>query len=507
VTQQRPQAAPVDGLARLDAASCTELRRQLAQAGFTATLVAEADGYFPGILRGPRLPIIRWWLEHRPEPGASLARLFLYDDTLATDTARAILTPALFARLVAAGVLAETAERSVRAAFLLHPWFDGLLVLADNLGSGADAVMGPGAGTDHLAGLLPARPPGRALDLGCGAGSLALLAARRGATRSLGVDLNPRAIEIANANARLNALDAQFLVGDGVEPVKGETFDLVLSQPPFVARPAAQAPRTFLDGGARGDELPLRFMAEAARVLGPGGRAMILVQAPEDGAGADTLMDRIQRALGTTHAQVLSIVGKGPSPSTQAAVFASFEDPELGPRYAAVARGYLDHFQALGIRAMTGGLVVLSRPAPDVDSGRRYALALAVARAYYDAATLDQFLRGLDLVEGRAEAVERACLRISAHARIAQEGSEIAETPGAQAIIRVVPPGIGTELRAGLDDLRVLEAVDAAESVGAAVDGLFRSTPTLAIRTPAAAREEALALVRRALLHGALVQT
>lgn len=510
MTETRPSPAPLDGLARLDAACCAELRRRLAEVGFTSALIAEADAFFPGVLRGPRLPLIRWWLERRAETGATLARLFLYDDTLAVETARESLTRALFDRLVEAGVLAVTAEGGVRAAFLLYPWFDGLLVLADNLGSGADAVMGPSAGTEHLARMLPAGSPRSALDLGCGAGSLALFAARRGAARSVGVDLNPRANEIAKFNARLNALDVQFVAGDVAAPVDGDTFggpfDLVLSQPPFVARPPAQGPRTFLHGGERGDELPLRFMATAARVLAPGGRAMILVQAPESDDAAGTLMERIQGALADSRAHVLSIVGDGPAPAIQAAAFASVEDPGLGERYAATARSYLDHFRALGVRAMTGGLVVLSRPAPALDDGRRYALALGVARVYYDGATLEQFLRGLDLVEGRAEAVEGARLRVSSHARIAQEATAAGDAPEAQAVIRVVPPSIGTELRVGLDDLRVLEAVDAAESVGAALDALGRSRPTAATTTPGAAREDLLAFIRRALLHGALVR-
>jgi hypothetical protein len=78
---KRRRPAALDGLARLDEKVCAALRARLADVGFTAALIAEAEAFFPGVLRGPRLPLIRWWLERRPEAGATLARLFLYDAT------------------------------------------------------------------------------------------------------------------------------------------------------------------------------------------------------------------------------------------------------------------------------------------------------------------------------------------------------------------------------------------------------------------------------------------
>ncbi|MFE9094791.1 class I SAM-dependent methyltransferase [Streptomyces sp. NPDC007264] len=64
------------------------------------------------------------------------------------------------------------------------------------------------------------------LDLGCGTGSLSLLAAERG-HRVTGVDLSPAMIELARA--KLAGRDAVFLVGDAAAPPVGEQrFDVVL---------------------------------------------------------------------------------------------------------------------------------------------------------------------------------------------------------------------------------------------------------------------------------------
>ncbi|AQS70369.1 bifunctional 2-polyprenyl-6-hydroxyphenol methylase/3-demethylubiquinol 3-O-methyltransferase UbiG [Streptomyces pactum] len=77
----------------------------------------------------------------------------------------------------------------------------------------------------RLASWLPARP-GDVLDLGCGTGSLSLLAAEQG-HRVTGVDLSPAMV--ASARAKLAGRDAVFLTGDAAAPPVGEQrFDAVL---------------------------------------------------------------------------------------------------------------------------------------------------------------------------------------------------------------------------------------------------------------------------------------
>jgi SAM-dependent methyltransferase len=81
------------------------------------------------------------------------------------------------------------------------------------------------AWADRLKDWLPA-PPADVLDLGCGTGSLALLAAEAG-HRVVGVDLSPRMVELARA--KLALAPATVLVGDAAAPpVGGRTFDVVL---------------------------------------------------------------------------------------------------------------------------------------------------------------------------------------------------------------------------------------------------------------------------------------
>jgi SAM-dependent methyltransferase len=376
-----------------------------------------------------------------------------------------------------------------------------VFVLSDPLDGGRNVAMGPGGGTEHLARLVPDAFLGTALDLGCGAGTLALVAARRGAKRAVGVDLNPRAIELAKFNARLNGLDAEFRVGDSIEPVASERFDLVLSQPPFVGRPPEQEERTFLFGGAMGDELGLRFLAAVPNVLAPGGRALFLLQSAE--RAGEPLVTRVRKALGEANPNVLVLAGGGPTPATQASVFASFEDPTFGDEYARAARRYLEHFSKQGIVAFGGALVVLSRPSVAFGDGR-YALGLTLRSPHYDAASLEAFLRGLDVLEAPSSFLEREALRISPHVRAAREVVESESAPGnveERIVLRIAQPGIGSDWAVAPAELEVLSAIDRSANVGEGLDALARAAPALA-----GVREELLGLVRNALLRGALVR-
>ncbi|CAI0744981.1 Release factor glutamine methyltransferase [Serratia entomophila] len=82
---------------------------------------------------------------------------------------------------------------------------------------------------------LPAQPC-RMLDLGTGTGAIALaLASERPACAVTGVDLHPEAVALAQHNAqKLNIGNAQFLQGSWFAPLAGQTFALIVSNPPYI---------------------------------------------------------------------------------------------------------------------------------------------------------------------------------------------------------------------------------------------------------------------------------
>ncbi len=103
---------------------------------------------------------------------------------------------------------------------------------------------------------------GHVLDVGCGTGEHVLLAATRGATEVLGIDLSPRAIARARAKAAERGLSASFLVGDALNLAQlGQSFDTVIDSGLF---------HVF------SDEDRVRHVASLATALTPGGRICLM---------------------------------------------------------------------------------------------------------------------------------------------------------------------------------------------------------------------------------------
>jgi SAM-dependent methyltransferase len=97
---------------------------------------------------------------------------------------------------------------------------------------------------------------GALLDAGCGTGEHTILGARRGA-RALGIDVSPRAIEIARRKAAERGVDATFRVFDALRLVGlGEAFDTIVDSGLFHV----------FDDAARA-----RYVTAAHAALRPGG--------------------------------------------------------------------------------------------------------------------------------------------------------------------------------------------------------------------------------------------
>ncbi|MEU3840000.1 class I SAM-dependent methyltransferase [Streptomyces sp. NPDC028635] len=112
------------------------------------------------------------------------------------------------------------------------------------------------AWADRLRSWLPPRPS-EVLDLGCGTGSLSLLAAEQG-HRVTGVDSAPAMLE--RARAKLAGHDARFLLGDAAQPPVAEgAYDVVLVRHVLWTLPD-----------------PARVLAHWRRLLRPGGRLVLV---------------------------------------------------------------------------------------------------------------------------------------------------------------------------------------------------------------------------------------
>lgn len=124
-------------------------------------------------------------------------------------------------------------------------------------------------------------PAAEVLDLGTGSGAIALaLASERPGWRVLGVDRDPAAVRLAHANAeRLGLGNAAFAAADWFSGLEHERFDLVVSNPPYVAEDdpclaapgVCREPRQALVSGADGLDALRQVIALAPAHLVPGG--------------------------------------------------------------------------------------------------------------------------------------------------------------------------------------------------------------------------------------------
>lgn len=154
-----------------------------------------------------------------------------------------------------------------------------------------DHVVGIGPATTNLAQLTPRDSVARALDLGVGMGVQTMHLLRH-VEFVVATDISDRALSFARFNLLINAelleidpenFDARVSLrrGDLLEPVAGEHFDLVVSNPPFVITPRregedASEQYTYRDGGRPGDSLVEGLVRGLGEVLQEDGIAVML---------------------------------------------------------------------------------------------------------------------------------------------------------------------------------------------------------------------------------------
>jgi SAM-dependent methyltransferase len=152
--------------------------------------------------------------------------------------------------------------------------FQGMVIAFDFIQRGPgglreDYVMGVSPSSLVLATMTVRRPIRSALDLGTGSGIQAFLAAAH-TERVLGVDCNARALAVSRFNAQLNGIsNVEFRDGDMFGPVAGETFELIVSNPPFIISPDNR--HLFLNSGSDSDDICRRIVREAPAFLKEGG--------------------------------------------------------------------------------------------------------------------------------------------------------------------------------------------------------------------------------------------
>ncbi|MGL4461479.1 MAG: peptide chain release factor N(5)-glutamine methyltransferase [Planctomycetia bacterium] len=151
----------------------------------------------------------------------------------------------------------------------------------------------------------PASPVKRFLDVGAGSGAVALAILHElPDVRGTAVDCSPEALAVARGNAEaLKLADRLSLFASDLFAAvpKDEPFDLVVSNPPYIATGAIAGlsatvrdfePRLALDGGADGLAVLRRLVADAPAYLRPGGLLLMEIGFDQESAVQKLFADR-----------------------------------------------------------------------------------------------------------------------------------------------------------------------------------------------------------------------
>jgi Methyltransferase small domain len=380
-----------------------QLRTDLTAANYSVTALTglwgvDADTALHRNQRVPALRALAALRERRrhAEPTATLARLFVLGlpaDLADLDAALPTLGAAGAREL---GLVASVGEGTVRPLLDLRPYSfidahgAGGWWIASDLGElalghplGESHVLGVGGASITLSGLMIPTGVESALDLGTGCGIQAMHAARH-ADRVVATDISERALELAALNAELNGIgNIEFRLGSLYEPVAGERFDQIISNPPFVITPRAEGVPSYeyRDGGMVGDALVEAVVRDSAAHLTPGGVAQLLGNWEYTTDAAGRPVDAFDRLQGWLEASPSGGNGSG-SGEQEIDAWIIEREVQLPTEYAEtwirdggtrpdtpdfdrLYNAWLDDFAARGVREVGFGYMMLRRPADD----------------------------------------------------------------------------------------------------------------------------------------------
>lgn len=358
-----------------DALLCRALADDLRAAGFASAALREAWGAQAddALARGLRRPATRA-LGDRGDALAVLGRLWGLGLPVARGDVESALPALRVDGAVALGLI-EVSGDAVTPAVLLRPqgfsddqgdveWW-----IASDLDESAlegplpeNHVLGVGGASETLARLQLTRRARTALDLGTGCGIQALRL-RRLVDHVVATDISERALRFTRLNALLNDVDGiETRHGSLFEPVAGETFDRVASNPPFVITPrvAGVPAYEYRDGGLEGDALVASVIGGVGAHLSPGGVAQSLGnwEYREGESGLDRVRDWIGTSMDAwvVERQVLD-------PLAYAELWVRDGGTVAGtPAYARLIDAWLDDFAERGVTGIGFGYVLVRKP-------------------------------------------------------------------------------------------------------------------------------------------------
>ncbi|MDJ0335597.1 methyltransferase [Salinibacterium sp. G-O1] len=358
-----------------------DLAADLSSAHFTVDALADLWGQdaAAALHRGQRVPALRHITSTTPL--STLATVFVLGLPAPAADVEAALPTLGLAGAVQLGLV--TADGVPLLDLRPYSFADGRGVvswwIASDLGELAlgtaipeNHVLGVGGASTTLSGLMISRPVDRALDLGTGCGIQALHAARH-ATQVIATDISARALELAAFNAELNGItNIELRLGSLFDPVRGEKFGHVVSNPPFVITPRGLdgvPAYEYRDGGMVGDGIVASVVKDVESTLIPGGVAQLLGNWEY---GANDGLARVEQWVRFTGLDAWVIERERQTVERYAETWIRDGGTLPGAEFDRLYTAWLDDFEARGVTEVGFGYVTLRRPVTGGPTLRRF---------------------------------------------------------------------------------------------------------------------------------------
>ncbi|MGN6325255.1 class I SAM-dependent methyltransferase [Pseudolysinimonas sp.] len=501
----------------MDHALIARLRADLTAAHYTVDRLEalwgpEAEA---ALERGDRVPARRALAGHRADPAATLATAFVLGLPIAESDLAAAL-PSLGSTGARELGMVDAAGRptvDLRPYAFLDAHGAGSWWIASDPGELAtggalrtDHVLGVGGASATLAGLQLPDPVEATLDLGTGCGIQAMHAARR-SRRVVATDISERALDYARLNAALNGVtNIEFRLGSLYEPVAGERFDRIVSNPPFVITPRRpDVPAyEYRDGGLVGDGIVEAVIAGARDHLVPGGVAQLLgnwEQRPGPSGRPSGGLARATRWADDAGLESWIVERETQDPARYAETWIRDGGTRASdPGYEDLVAAWLDDFAERRVTAVGFGYVLLRHP---VGSARLHRAERLDAPLGSGAAGLGGHLAAALAAFDAAAALDDEAL-LAARLRVAADVTEErSHWPGAadpSIIVLRQGGGFRREIRADTGLAAVVGACDGELPAGVIVGAVAQLLEV----DPAALRAELVPQLRELLVGGLL---
>lgn len=444
-----------------DAADFAFLRDRLRAVGYDWSGVEGLLG--TSLVSFVEYPGYMWRCRRAGTPLSKMVMLWLLGEKIARSDADEILTAEGVKVLLERRILREEGEE-IASLVDLYPCEDSWVWTDHAFGvmRFKKHVYELGSDSYAIARMTPRKRVGQVLDLCTGSGIHAIMASRH-SDRATGVDISDRALNFSRVNAAMNgaAQGTRYVMGDLFKAVPGETFDLVIANPPWIATPNTNM-ELYRWGGETGEFITRQVVEGLPMHLNVGGTLSMFVIFPII-RGQDYL-ERFRSWLPSSGWGVA--LAESSATTLENFIRLHLEAREDWGRYVQECATWMDAYDRHGIEAMGIGMAYVRR-LPEGRPGWGAVRRMAMSPVQIGD-LVERWLDGLERYHDPAWAPDWDGWKPALSDRISRVWRDVKSGEGRAEFSNV---HWGAPVALSADELALAERLGGGETAGAIADG------------------------------------